>query len=74
MAAHPLADAQLEAHAVVCPRQIGQGPCVPAVETPRRDSTQGTGHAGLRRAHQEGDLCCGGVDVTGSQMERRGIR
>ena len=36
IAAEPLADAQLEAHAVLCPRQIGQGPCVTTVDTPRR--------------------------------------
>ena len=35
IAAEPLADAQLEAHAIVRPRQIGQGACVAAVDTPR---------------------------------------
>src|SRR5438132_12969957 len=49
IAAEPLADAQLETHAIVCPRQIGQGPFVTAVDTPRRDGAQWKGYAGLRR-------------------------
>ncbi len=38
IATEPLTDAQLYAHAVLCPRQIGQGPCVTTVDTPRRAS------------------------------------
>jgi hypothetical protein len=67
IAAEPLADAELEAHAVHRPRQIGQGPFITAVETARRDGAEGTGHAGLRRAHQERDLRRGVVDVTGGE-------
>ena len=67
IAAEPLADAELEAHAVRCPRQIGQGPCVTTVDTPRGERTQRTGHVGLRRVHQERDLCRRGVDVTGGK-------
>jgi len=70
IAAEPLADAELEAHAVVRPRQISQRPCVPAMDTSRWESTQRTGHAGLRRAHQQGDLCCRRIDVTGGKVER----
>ena len=53
-----------------CPRQISQRPCVPAMDTSRWESTQRTGHAGLRRAHQQGDLCCRRIDVTGGKVER----
>ena len=73
IAAEPLADAELEAHAVLCPWQIGQGPCVPTVDTPRRESAQRTGHAGLRRAHQQRDLRRRGVDVTSGKAQRGGI-
>ena len=67
IAAEPLADAELEAHAVRCPRQIGQGPCVTTVDTPRGERTQRTGHVGLRRMHQERDLRRRGGDVTGGK-------
>ena len=62
-----LTHAELEAHAIVRPRQIRECPCVPAMDTPRWRGTQWTGHVGLRRAHQEGDLRRGVVDMTGSE-------
>src|SRR5882672_3942430 len=58
---------------VLRPGEIGQGPCVTTVDTPRRDSAQWTGHAGLRRAYQEGNLRRSGVDVTGGKAQRGGI-
>src|SRR6266446_9837175 len=74
IAAEPLADVELEAHAVRGPRQIGQGSFVTAVDTPRRYGTQRTGHARLRRVHQEGNLRRRGVDVTGGEAQRGRIR
>jgi hypothetical protein len=73
IAAEPRADVQRETHAVRRPLQIGEGPCVTAVETPRRCGAQGTGHAGLRRAHPQGNLRRGGVDVTGDEVSQGGI-
>ena len=70
IAAKPLADAQLEAHVVLRPRQIGQGPCVTAVDTPRRESAEGTWDTGLRRVHEQGDLRCSGIDVTRFEVQR----
>ncbi len=73
IAAKPLADAQLETHAIVGPRQIGQGPGVLAVDTPCWCGTQRTRHARLRRTHQERDLRRGGVDIAGGKAQRGGI-
>jgi len=74
MTAKPLVGAELETYVVIRPGQIGQGPCVLAVDTPRWGGAQRTGHAGLRRAYRERDLCRRGVDVTGGKAERGGIR
>jgi hypothetical protein len=71
--AKTLWDAQLKAHAVVRPGQIGQGPCIVAVETTRRDGAEWTGYAGLRRAHAQGDLYCGVIDGTGVEVYHGGI-
>ena len=69
-AAKPLADAALEAHVVLRPRQIGQGPCVTAVDTPRRESAEGTWDTGLRRVHAQGALRRSGLDVTRVEAPR----
>jgi hypothetical protein len=74
IAAEPLADAQLETHAVLRPRQIGQGPFVTAVDTPRRCGAQRTGHAGLRRAYPQGDLRRGVIDMTRLEAQCGRIR
>ena len=67
VAAEPLADAQLQAHAILRPREIGQGPFIPTVDMARREGAQWTGDAGLRRAHQQRDLGRRGVNVTGGK-------
>jgi hypothetical protein len=72
IAAPPLAHAQLEAHAVRRPGQISQRALVVTMETPRRDSAERTGHAGLRRAHAQGDLRRGVIDMTRLEAQRGG--
>ena len=64
VAAKPLADAELQAHTVVRPGQIGQGAFVVAVDTARRCGAERTRRGGLRRAHGEGDLGRGVIDRT----------
>jgi hypothetical protein len=39
MAAKPLADAQLEAHAILCPRQISQGALIGLAAAGKRKPT-----------------------------------
>jgi hypothetical protein len=73
IAAEPLADTQLEAYAILRPGQISQGAFVVAVDTPRRESAERTGHAGLHRAHAQGDLCRGVIDGTRLEAQRGGI-
>ena len=67
MAAKPLAHAQLEPHTIRRPGQIREGPCVVAVDVLRWVSTLRTRGRGLGRAHREGDLGHGGVNVTGGK-------
>ena len=74
MAAKPLADAQLEAHAIRRPGQVGQRPCIVAVDTPCREGAERTGHAGRRRAHLQGDLRRGVIDMTCFKAPRSRIR
>ena len=59
IAAKPLADAELEAHAIMRPGQVGQGALIVTVDAPRWGGAQRTGRRGLRRAHAQGDLCRG---------------
>jgi hypothetical protein len=74
IAAKPLADAQLEAHAILCPRQISQGALRVTVDTLRRGGAQRTGHTGRPRAHAQGDLCRGIIDLARLEAQPRGIR
>ncbi len=48
----PLADAQLESHVVIRPRQISEGAFVTAVDAARRYRAKWTRHTGLRRVHE----------------------
>jgi hypothetical protein len=73
MAAKLLADAQPQAHAVLCPGQISQGAFVMAMDTTRLGSAERTRRRGLRRAHRERDLRRGGVDVTHGEVQRGDI-
>ena len=70
MAAKPLPDPQLEAHAVLRPGQIGQGALVVAVDALRRGGAERTRHRGLGRPHGEGDLCRGVIDGTRLEAQR----
>jgi hypothetical protein len=74
IAAKPLADAHMEAHAILRPGKIGQGALVVAVNTPRRGGAERTGHAGRHRAHVQRDLGCGVIDLTRLGVQPRGIR
>ena len=74
IAAKPLADAQLEAHAILRPGQIRQGALIVTMDTLRRSSAQRTGHAGLHRAHAQGDLGRGIIDLARLEAQQRGIR
>ena len=74
IAAKPLADAQLEAHAIRRPGQVGQGALVVTVDAPRWGGAQRTGRGGLRRAHAQGDLRRGVIDLTRLEAQRGRIR
>ena len=66
----PLADAQLEAHAIGCPGQIGERALIVTVETLRRCGAQRTPSRGLGRAHVQGDLCRSLIDRTRLEAQR----
>jgi hypothetical protein len=68
--AKPPADAQLEAHAVVGPRQVGQRAVVAAVDTSGYGRAEWTGHAGLRRSHPQSDLRRGSIDMPSVDGQR----
>jgi hypothetical protein len=74
IAAKLLADAPWAAYAIRRPRQISQGTLIVTVDALRRGGAQRTGHAGLRRAHAQGDLCRGVIDLTRLEVQQRGIR
>jgi hypothetical protein len=74
IATQPRADAQLEAHPILGPGQIGAGALVVTMDAPGRGSAQRTGHAGLPRAHAQGTLCRGIIDLTCLKAQARGIR
>jgi len=63
IAAKPLAHTQLEAHAIRRPGQIGEGALVVTMDAPGRGGAQRTGHAGLHRAHTQGDLGRAVIDL-----------
>jgi hypothetical protein len=73
IAAKPFADAELEAHAILRPGQVGEGAFVMAVDALRRCGAERTGHAGLRRAHPQGDLRRGVIDMTRREAQPSGI-
>jgi len=64
IAAKPLADAELKAHAVMRPREVGQGAPIVTMDAPRWGSAQRTGCTGLRGADTQGDLRRGVIDLT----------
>ena len=64
IAAKPLADAELKAHAVMRPREVGQGAPIVTMDAPRWGSAQRTGCTGLRGADMQGDLRRGVIDLT----------
>lgn len=68
--AKPPADAQLEAHAVVGPRQVGHRAVVAAGDTSGYGSAAWTGHAALRRAHPQRDLHRGSIDMPSVDGQR----
>ena len=74
IAAKPLADAQLEAHAILRPGQVRQGAPIVTMDAPRRGSAQRTRGAGLRRLHAQGDLRRGVVDGTRLEAQHGRIR
>jgi hypothetical protein len=74
IAAEPLAHAELEAHTIVRPGQVGEGALVVAVDTPGGGSAERTGHTGLRRSHPQGDQRRGSIDIPSVEGQRRGIR
>ena len=74
IAAKPLADAQLEAHPILGPGQIGEGALVVTMDTPGRGSAQRTGGVGLGRVHAQGELRRDVVDLTRLEAQARGIR
>ena len=73
IAAEPFAYAELQAHMILRPGQISQGAFVPAVDMLGRRIAQRTGDGGLRRAHPQGDLRRGVIDMTRLEAQPRGI-
>jgi hypothetical protein len=74
IAAKPLADPQLEGHAILRPGQVRQGAPIITMDASRWGGAQRTGGAGLRRVQAQGDLRRGVVDVTHLKAQERGIR
>ena len=74
VAAKPLADAELEAHPILRPGQIREGAPIVTMDAARWRGAQRTGRAGLGRAHAQGNLRRGVVDVTRLKAQARGIR
>ena len=70
IAAKPLAHAELEAHAILRPGQVGEGALIMTVDTPRWCGAEWTWHTGLRRGHEQGDLRRSGIDVTRVDVQR----
>src|SRR5437899_1831761 len=70
MAAKPLAHAELEAHAILRPGQVGEGALIMTVDTPCWCGAEWTGHTGLRRVHEQGALRRSGSDVTRVEVQR----
>jgi len=70
MAAKPLAHAELEAHPILRPGQVGEGALIMTVDTPRWCGAEWTGHTGLRRVHEQGALRRSGSDVTRVEVQR----
>ena len=73
MTTKPLADAELEAHTILRPGQIGQDASIATVDAARRCGTGRTGHAGLRRRHEQSELCCRVIDRPRLEAQRGGI-
>jgi hypothetical protein len=65
----PLADAQLEAHAILCPRQIRQGALVMAVNALGRGGAELTQRRGRGGSHREGDLMRRLIDLIGVEVQ-----
>ena len=71
MVTEKLAHAELQAHSVGAPRQISQGPCIPAVDACGLSVAERAGNRGLGRGHVERDLGGSIIDVPRLQRQRR---
>jgi len=67
-------DAQRPHDTVVRPREIGDGPPIAAMETPRGKPAHRTGHPHRRGRYRECYLRGGSVHLPRLAMQRRGIR
>ena len=72
--AKPLADAGLKTHAVVRPREVGQGALIVTVDALRWGGAQRTGRRGRSRTHGDGKLRRPVIDRTGLEAQGGGIR
>lgn len=71
MVTEKLAHAELQAHSVGAPQQIGHGPCIPAVDPGCLYRAERAGHRGLGRGHVERHLGSSLIDVARLQSQRR---
>ena len=72
--AEKLPDPQLQHDTVVGPRQIGYGPPIAAMDTPRGKPAHRTVHPHLRGLYLECHLRGGSVHLPRLEVQRRGIR
>ena len=72
--AEKLPDAQLQHHTVVSPREVGDGPPIAAMDTPRGKPAHRTVHPHLRGLYLERHLRGGSVHLPRLEMQSRGIR
>jgi hypothetical protein len=70
MATKPRAHAELHAHAIVRPGQVGQRPCRVPVEALRREGAERARRSGLGRLHGDCDLRLGVIDLTRLEAQR----
>ncbi len=70
IAAKPLTHPQLQLHAILRPRQVGQGPCVGTMDAPGWGGAPRAGRAGLRRLHPQGELRDGLIGLVRLQVQQ----
>lgn len=68
--AKPFADAQLEGHPILHPRQVGERAGVGTMDAPRQRGAQRTGRAGLGRLHPQNELRGGLIDLARLQVQQ----